>query len=63
MNGKSDGLVQFMQHGNNQFISNPNNDSLTLKSTSSFATAQANCGVFKGKWMYEVQLLSKVTLI
>lgn len=37
-------------------------DGLTLKSISPFAMARANCGVYKGKWMYEVQLHSKVRL-
>lgn len=33
---------------------------LTLKSHSTFVTVKANAGVVKGKWMYEVQLHSKV---
>ncbi|GAB0094919.1 E3 ubiquitin-protein ligase RNF123 [Sergentomyia squamirostris] len=34
-------------------------DRLTVMSQSPFATLKANCCVFKGKWMYEVQLRSK----
>lgn len=34
-------------------------DKLTLQSQSAFSTIRANCCVFKGKWMYEVQLRSK----
>lgn len=34
-------------------------DRLSINSQSSFSTMRANTGVFKGKWMYEVQLGSK----
>ncbi|XP_018354087.1 PREDICTED: E3 ubiquitin-protein ligase RNF123 [Trachymyrmex septentrionalis] len=34
-------------------------DRLSVNSQSSFSTIRANTGVFKGKWMYEVQLGSK----
>ncbi|KAL0100684.1 hypothetical protein PUN28_019225 [Cardiocondyla obscurior] len=34
-------------------------DRLSVNSQSSFSTMRANTGVFKGKWMYEVQLGSK----
>lgn len=34
-------------------------DRLSVNSQSSFSTMRANNGVFKGKWMYEVQLGSK----
>lgn len=34
-------------------------DKLSVQSTTAFSTVKANCCVFKGKWMYEVQLRSK----
>lgn len=34
-------------------------DKLTIQSQSAFCTLKANCCVYKGKWMYEVQLRSK----
>lgn len=34
-------------------------DRLSINSQSSFSTIRANVGVFKGKWMYELQLGSK----
>lgn len=34
-------------------------DRLTVQSQSAFSTVRANCCVFGGKWMYEVQLRSK----
>lgn len=34
-------------------------DSLTVQSQTAFSTVKANCCVFRGKWMYEVQLRSK----
>lgn len=34
-------------------------DRLSVNSQSSFSTMRANAAVFKGKWMYEVQLGSK----
>lgn len=38
-------------------------DQLALQSKSSFVTVKASCcGVYKGKWMFEVQLHSKVKL-
>ncbi|XP_024879917.1 E3 ubiquitin-protein ligase RNF123-like [Temnothorax curvispinosus] len=51
-------LVRFdvsMHHG--LCIVSP--DRLSVNSQSSFSTMRANTGVFKGKWMYEVQLGSK----
>lgn len=39
------------------FIVSP--DRLSLNSHSNFSTMRANAGVYKGKWMYEVQLGSK----
>uniref|UniRef100_A0A8D8BCF2 E3 ubiquitin-protein ligase RNF123 n=1 Tax=Culex pipiens TaxID=7175 RepID=A0A8D8BCF2_CULPI len=34
-------------------------DKLTLQSQNAFSTVKANCCVFAGRWMYEVQLRSK----
>lgn len=34
-------------------------DKLTVQSQSAFSTIKANVAVYKGKWMYEVQLRSK----
>lgn len=34
-------------------------DRLTIQSQSAFCTLKANCCLYKGKWMYEVQLRSK----
>lgn len=39
------------------FIVSP--DRLSVNSQSNFSTIKANTGVFKGKWMYEIQLGSK----
>lgn len=33
-------------------------DKLTIQSQSAFCTLKANCCVYKGKWMYEVRVLS-----
>lgn len=38
---------------------NVSHDRLTVQSQSSFSTIRANTCVFKGKWMYEIQLKSK----
>lgn len=37
----------------------PSKDLLTIVSQSAFSTVKANCCVYSGKWMYEVQLKSK----
>lgn len=38
---------------------NVSNDGLLIQSQSPFPTVKANCCVYRGKWMYEVQLRSK----
>lgn len=38
---------------------NVSKDRLLIQSQSPFPTVKANCCVYRGKWMYEVQLRSK----
>lgn len=38
---------------------NVSDDGLLIQSQSPFSTVKANCCVYKGKWMYEVQLRTK----
>lgn len=38
---------------------NVSNNGLLIQSQSPFSTVKANCCVYRGKWMYEVQLRSK----
>uniref|UniRef100_A0A182PVH9 RING-type E3 ubiquitin transferase n=1 Tax=Anopheles epiroticus TaxID=199890 RepID=A0A182PVH9_9DIPT len=51
-------VFDVMEEGfdNNLLISK---DKLTLQSQNAFSTVKANCCVYSGRWMYEVQLRSK----
>lgn len=42
-----------------RFGVNVSKDGLLIQSQSPFPTVKANCCVYRGKWMYEVQLRSK----
>lgn len=44
---------------NDSGMMNVSQDRLTIQSQSAFSTSRANVCVFRGKWMYEVQLRSK----
>lgn len=52
--------VKLLDAKDDSYLVHISNDKLTVQSQTAFATVKANCCVFKGKWMYEVNALAHI---